>query len=270
MSFYSQSFPHLKVSLKKHQLWVTLDNADQSNAITYQMIESLTEVLTYADFDTEVRVIVLTGEGANFCAGGDVKAMENKTGMFAGESNELRMRYIHGIQQIPKYIEELSTPLIAMVNGAAIGAGCDLAMMCDLRVGTEKSKFGETFVKLGLVPGDGGSFFLQRVIGYSRAMQMSLTGDLVAGEEAFKWGLLNYYVSGDLAAETEKIAEKISANAPIAVQMTKKLMKAAYLQDANTVLDQAAAYQGITQRTADHMIALQAIKDKKTPEFTGQ
>ncbi|MEK2690457.1 enoyl-CoA hydratase-related protein [Bdellovibrio sp. GT3] len=269
MSFYSQSFPHLKVSLKKHQLWVTLDNPEQSNAITYEMVGSLTRVLRFADFDSEVRVIVLTGEGANFCAGGDVKAMENKTGMFAGDSNELRMRYIHGIQQIPKCIEELSTPMIAMVNGAAIGAGCDLAMMCDLRVGSEKSKFGETFVKLGLVPGDGGSFFLQRVIGYSKAMQMSLTGDLVSGEEAFKWGLVNYYVSGDLVAETEKIADKISSNAPVAVQMTKKLMKSAYLHDANAVLEQAAAYQGITQRTQDHFVALKAIKDKKSPEFTG-
>ncbi|WP_413577948.1 enoyl-CoA hydratase-related protein [Bdellovibrio sp. HCB290] len=270
MSFYAQSFPHLKVSLKKHQLWVTLDNPEQSNAITYEMIDSLTRVLRFADFDNEIRVIVLTGEGANFCAGGDVKAMSTKTGMFAGEANELRMRYIHGIQQIPKCIEELSTPVIAMVNGGAIGAGCDLAMMCDLRIGSDKSKFGETFVKLGLVPGDGGSFFLQRVIGYSRAMQMSLTGDLVVGEEAFKWGLLNYFTTTDLLAETEKIAEKIAANAPVAVQMTKKLMKAAYLQDSNTVLEQAAAYQGITQRTEDHFIALQAIKEKKSPEFGGK
>ncbi|KHD88351.1 MAG: 3-hxdroxyacyl-CoA dehydrogenase [Bdellovibrio sp. ArHS] len=270
MDFYLQKFTHLKVSLSGAVLWLRLDNVEQSNAISLEMVDSLTRVLRYADFDSGVRVIVIQGEGPSFCAGGDVKAMQNKTGMFAGESNELRMRYIHGIQQIPKCIEELSTPLIAMVNGPAIGAGCDLAMMCDLRVGSAKSKFGETFVKLGLVPGDGGTFFLQRVIGFSKAMQMSLTGDLIAGEQAYHWGLLNYFVEeAQLEAETRKVAEKIAANAPVAVQMTKKAMKMAYLNDLHTVLDVSAAYQGITQRTADHFTALQAMKDKKTPEFSG-
>ncbi len=271
MNFYAPEFSHLKVALKGSQLWITLNNPEQSNAISYEMTESLISVLKYADFDPQVRVIVITGEGKNFCAGGDVKAMENKTGMFQGESNELRMRYMSGIQQIPKCIEDLSTPVIAMLNGAAIGAGCDLAMMCDLRIGTASSKFGETFVKLGLVPGDGGSFFLQRVIGFSKAMQMSLTGDLVVGEEAYRWGLLNYFVNEtDLVSETEKLADKIVGNAPVAVQMTKKTMKQAYLNDLHSVLDLAAAYQGITQRTADHFEALQAIKDKKTPAFQGK
>lgn len=271
MSFYSQIFPHLKVNLASSVLWVTLDNPEQSNAISLEMVDSLTQVLKYADFDAKVRVIVLKGEGASFCAGGDVKAMQNKTGMFAGESNELRMRYIHGIQQIPKCIEELSKPMIAMVHGPAIGAGCDLAMMCDLRIGTAKSKFGETFVKLGLVPGDGGTFFLQRVIGFSKAMQMSLTGDLIAGEEAYQWGLLNYLVAeADLEVETQKLAEKIANNAPVAVQMTKKAMKTAYLSDLQTVLELSAAYQGITQRTQDHFTALEAMKEKKAPSFQGR
>lgn len=271
MSLYSQTHAHLKVKLSGSVLWIALDNPSQSNAISLEMTASLTNLLKHADFDPEVRVIVIRGEGSAFCAGGDVKAMQNKTGMFSGESNELRMRYIHGIQQIPKCIEDLSKPLIAMVNGPAIGAGCDLAMMCDLRVGTLKSKFGETFVKLGLVPGDGGAFFLQRVIGFSKAMQMSLTGDLVSGEEALKWGLLNFLVTEqDLESETQKLAEKIAANAPIAVQMTKKAMKMAYLNDLASILDLSAAYQGIAQRTEDHFIALQAMKDKQAPSFQGR
>jgi len=271
MDFYSQKWTHLNVQRSGAILWLTLNNPEQSNAISLEMVDSLTQVLKHADFDSAVRVIVIKGEGPSFCAGGDVKAMQNKTGMFAGESNELRMRYMHGIQQIPKCIEDLSKPLIAMVHGAAIGAGCDLAMMCDLRIGTAKSKFGETFVKLGLVPGDGGTFFLQRVIGYAKAMQMSLTGDLIAGEEAHRWGLLNYFVKEEeLEAETQKLAEKIAGNAPVAVQMTKKAMKTAYLSDLQTVLDLSAAYQGITQRTQDHFAALQAAKEKKTPYFEGR
>lgn len=270
MSFYSQNHLHLKVELSDNQLWIGLDNPTQSNAISLEMTAALTSVLKHADFDQEVRAIVIYGEGSAFCAGGDIKAMQSKTGMFSGESNELRMRYIHGIQQIPKCIEDMSKPLIAMVNGPAVGAGCDLAMMCDLRIGTSKSKFGETFVKLGLVPGDGGAFFLQRVIGFSKAMQMSLTGELVSGEEALKWGLLNYLVEElDLETETQKLAEKVAANAPIAVQMTKKAMKMAYLSDLATILDLSAAYQGIAQRTEDHFTALQAMKDKRTPNFKG-
>ncbi|MGZ3773125.1 MAG: enoyl-CoA hydratase-related protein [Pseudobdellovibrionaceae bacterium] len=271
MSIYSQSsHAHLKLKWSHPVLWIGLDNSAQSNAITLEMTSSLTSVLKHADFDPEVRVIIIYGEGSAFCAGGDVKAMQNKTGMFSGESNELRMRYMHGIQQIPKCIEDLSKPVIAMVNGAAIGAGCDLAMMCDLRIGTSKSKFGETFVKLGLVPGDGGAFFLQRVIGFSKAMQMSLTGDIISGEEALNWGLLNYLVSEkELENETQKLAEKIAANAPVAVQMTKKAMKLAYLNDLSTILDLSAAYQGIAQRTEDHFVALEAMKEKKTPSFKG-
>lgn len=271
MSFYSQKFEHLTLKFVGHILWVSLNNPDQMNAISLAMVDSLTRVLKYADFDTSVRVIVIAGEGSAFCAGGDVKAMQARTGMFEGDSNELRMRYIHGIQQIPKCIEDLSKPLIAMVNGPAVGAGCDLAMMCDVRIGTTKAKFAENFVRLGLVAGDGGSFFLQRVVGYAKAMQMSLTGEFVIGEQAQQWGLLNYIVKEEeLLVETEKLAERIAHNAPIAVQMSKKLMKLAYLNDSQMTLDMAAAYQGIAQRTDDHFLALQALKEKKAPLFQGQ
>jgi enoyl-CoA hydratase/carnithine racemase len=271
MSFYAQVYPHLQLLRDNHLLWVTLDNIEQSNAISLEMVESLTTVLRFADFDSDVRVIILTGAGASFCAGGDIKAMEQKSGMFHGESNELRLRYMNGIQRIPLVIESMSTPLLAMVNGPAIGAGCDLAMMCDLRVGSAKSRFGETFVKLGLVPGDGGSYFLQRVIGFSRAMQMSLTGDIVSGPEAMDWGLLNYLVDeAKLKEETEKIALKIAENAPVAVQMTKKTMKNAYRNELQTVLDLAAAYQGIAQRTEDHFVALSGMKEKKKVTFSSK
>lgn len=271
MSFYSQIFTHLKANRADSVLWLSLDNQEFSNAISLEMVTSLTTVLREADQDPNIRVVVIRGQGNVFCSGGDVKAMKSKTGMFAGESNELRLNYIHGIQQIPKVMEEFSKPLIAMVNGAAIGAGCDLAMMCDLRVGCENSKFGETFVKLGLVPGDGGAFFLQRVIGYAKAMQMSLTGELVSGEEAKNWGLVNYYTeASNLEAEVQRIALKIAENPPVAVQMTKKAVKLAQRSDLSTILELSAAYQGITQRTQDHFAALEAMTNKSTATYTGK
>jgi len=268
MAFYEHTYPHLKLQQKGHQLWLTLNNPEQSNAITLEMVDSLCKVLKHADFDANIRVIILSGEGKNFCSGGDVKAMSEKTGMFQGESNELRMRYMHGIQQIPKTIEDLSTPVIAMVNGAAIGAGCDLAMMCDLRIGTASTKFGETFTKIGLIPGDGGTFFLQRVVGYAKAMEMTLTADLYEGQKAKDFGLMNFLVEdSQLSLETEKLATKIANNAPVAQQMAKKAMKISYLHDLQTSLDLLAAFQGITQRTQDHFEALEAVKAKRAVDF---
>lgn len=272
MNFYSQNFPHIEVTVKHtHQLWITLNNPVQMNAITIPMVNSLVSILKHADFDKEIRVIVLTGAGKSFCAGGDIKAMQDKSGMFEGESNELRMRYMHGIQQIPRCIEEVSTPIIAMVNGAAIGAGCDLAMMCDLRVGSGSSKFAETFTRMGLVPGDGGTFFLQRVVGYAKAMQMFLTAEMFEGKKALEFGLLNHlFEDSIMISETEKFAQKIASNAPIAQAMTKKAMKISYLTDLHTSLDSLATFQGITQRTADHFEAISAFLEKRPPHFLSE
>jgi 2-(1,2-epoxy-1,2-dihydrophenyl)acetyl-CoA isomerase len=255
---YQSELPQLKIEVRQqHQLWITLNNPEKMNAISYEMIDSLITTLKKADFDSQIKVIIIRGESKAFSAGGDVKAMKDQTGMFHGESNELRMRYMHGIQQIPKCMEDLSTPVIAMVNGPAIGAGCDLAMMCDLRIGSEKSRFGETFTKIGLVPGDGGTFFLTRAIGFSKAMQMTLTSDIYDGEAAHKFGLTHYFVNHEvLEIETEKLAQKICSNSAVAIQMSKKALKIAYLHDLHTSLDLLAAFQGIAQRTPEHLDSL--------------
>lgn len=273
MSFYrSKKFTDLEVEVKNlHQLWVSLNNPDQMNAITTKMIDSLVEVLSYADFDKTIKVIVLTGNGKNFCAGGDIKAMEEKSGMFAGESNELRARYQHGIQRIPLCIESVSTPIIAMVNGAAVGAGCDLSMMCDLRIGSEKTRFAETFTRMGLVPGDGGTFFLQRVVGYAKAMEMFLMAKPFEGFKAKEFGLLNFLVDeASLIDETIKLADAVASQAPVAQKLTKKAMKISYLHDLQSSLDVLASFQGISQRTADHFEAIKSFKEKRTPNFLGE
>ena len=252
-------------------LWVTLNRPKFSNSFSDEMITELCGLLREADWDDDFRVIILTGAGKNFCAGGDVKAMEEKTGMFAGDPERLRRRYTKGIQQIPLTIESLQTPLIAMVNGAAIGAGCDLACMCDLRMGCKQSRFGETFAKLALVPGDGGTFFLQRVIGYTKAMELSLTGRVITAEEALAIGLLNYLVEEDaLKQETEKLASSIANNSPVAVSMIKKAIRQARTAEISGHLDLMAAFQGITQRTEDHFEGVKALKEKRQPHFKGQ
>lgn len=261
----------IKTEKRNYSLWITLNNSSTSNSINYEMIELLVSGLDKAERDSEIRTIVITGEGKNFCSGGDLNQMQKKEEMFAGESDELRRRYELGIQRISKAMESLSKPTIALVNGAAAGAGCDLACMCDIRIGTKNSKFLESFVKIGLVPGDGGTFFLQRVVGYARAMEMTLTGRVVAADEALQMGLLNrIFEETEVVSETQKMADLISSNAPIATQMAKKAMKVSYLHDLHTTLDLLAAYQGIAQRTSDHFEALKAVTEKRSPNFKNQ
>ncbi len=268
MSFYQQKFEDLLVEQKDSILWITLNRAEASNAYSSAMVKSFVEVLRHADFDTNVRVIVVTGAGKNFCAGGDIKAMKNKTGMFAGESNELREAYQTGIQQIPATISNLKTPIIAMVNGAAVGAGCDLAAMCDLRVASTEASFAETFAKVGLVPGDGGAFFLTRLIGFGKAMEMFLTAKTFSAAEAEKMGLVNQVVlPNELKEKTQELAQKLAELPPMALQMTKKALIHAYQNDLNSHLELMAAYQGITQRSSDHFKALDGMMEKKRPTF---
>ncbi|WP_419662448.1 EchA3: enoyl-CoA hydratase/isomerase [Desulfosarcina variabilis str. Montpellier] len=269
--YLTHTYSDLIVDVDSPLLWVTLNRPQYSNSFSDQMISDLCRLLREADWDDDVRVVILTGAGKNFCAGGDVKAMEEKTGMFAGDPEELRRRYTKGIQQIPITIESLQTPIIAMVNGAAIGAGCDLACMCDMRIGCRHSRFGETFAKLALVPGDGGAFFLQRVVGYAKAMELSLTGRIVTAEEALALGLLNTLVEeASLKEETGKIARMISGNSPVAVSMIKKAIRQARTAEISGHLDLVAAFQGITQRTADHFEGVRALKEKREPHFKGQ
>ena len=268
MSFYLRPFEDLLVEKKKQTLWVTLNRPDASNAYSTGMVKALVEVLKFADIDNEIRTIVITGAGKNFCAGGDVKAMKGKSGMFAGESNELREAYQAGIQQIPLTFSQLKTPVIAMVNGAAVGAGCDLAAMCDLRVASEEASFAETFAKVGLVPGDGGAFFLTRLIGFGKAMEMFLTCKMISATEALKIGLVNQVVlPQELKNKTEELADHLATLPPIALQMTKKAVIHAYQHDLNSHLELMAAYQGITQRSSDHFKALDGMIEKKRPTF---
>lgn len=258
-----QDLPHLKLQQTDKLLWITLNNPESMNSITLEMIDSLTRTLRQADVDPSVEIILIRGEGNAFSSGGDVLAMHEKSGMFAGDSNELRLRYQHGIQMIPKTMEDISKPVIAVVNGAAVGAGCDLAMMCDIRIGSAKSKFSESFGKLGLVPGDGGTFFLQRVVGFAKAMQMTLTCEMIEGQKALEWGLLNYLVSeSELFLEAEKLAQQICKNGSVSLSMAKKALKISYLHDIHTTLDLLAAYQGIAQRTSYHQEAVEKFVNK--------
>ena len=265
------NFKTITYEVRDYLCWITLNDPQRRNAISLEMVDDLTTCLRHFDQDSSVRVFILRGAGRAFSAGGNVKDMLNKTGMFEGEPFELRRRYELGIQQIPKTIEALNKPIIAMVNGAAIGAGCDLAFMCDMRILCEHSKFGETFSKLGLLPGVGGTYFLTRAVGYSKAMQMFLTGDIFSGEEAYKMGLGNYFTTSEnLEILTERVASKVASNAPEAIQLTKRILKSSLRRELEDQLNILAAYQSMAQRMDDHFEGVNALLEKRSAEFKGE
>lgn len=250
---------------------ITLDRPEARNAYSDAMIDSLLAAFDAAEADPSIRCVVLTGAGKAFSAGGDLKAMRDKTGMFAGDPAELRARYIDRIQRIPRRLARCPLPIVAAVNGAAIGAGLDLACMCDVRVAAEGVKLGSTFTKVGLVPGDGGAWLLQRVIGLPKALELMLTARVVLGEEALAMGLVNRLVPLEsLLDEAMATARQIAANAPLAVQLTKQAAYRAYTGELESALEHAATYQAIVQNTEDHLEAVNALLEKRAPRFQGR
>ncbi|MHA3020655.1 crotonase/enoyl-CoA hydratase family protein [Mycobacterium sp. BMJ-28] len=236
------------------QLW-TINRPDVGNAITdSDVIASFEAQVDAANQDNRVRAIILTGAGKIFSAGGNVKEMADRSGMFGLDAIDQRRAYIDGIQRIPRALARLEVPLIAAVNGAAIGAGCDLAMMCDIRIASERASFAESFVQLGLIPGDGGTWFLPSAIGYARAAEMTFTGERVDAATALEWGLVNRVVlHEDLLTQARALADRIAANPPHALRMAKRLLQESRTGSLESTLSMAAAMQPLAHHDAEHM-----------------
>lgn len=262
---------HLRYELDGHIATLTLDRPEARNAYSPEMVESLIAALDQAELDDAVRVIVLTGAGRAFSAGGDLKLMLDHQGMFEGNPVQLRSRYLEGIHKVPRRVARFTKPIVAAVHGAAIGAGLDLACMADLRIAAEGTSFGSTFVKVGLVPGDGGAYFLSRVIGFGRALDLILTGRVIDCQEALAMGLVNRVVPADaLMDEARRTATMIAANAPIAVRLARSACHRAWDLPLDAALEMAATYQGIAQNSADHDEGVRAILERRDPTFTGR
>lgn len=251
---------------------ITLNRPDLRNPISEPaVIEGLLGVLAAMEADPSVRVAILTGAGAAFSSGGNINAMKPGAGLNAGLPARTRGNYKRGIQQLPLAFAALEVPVIAAVNGAAVGAGLDLACMCDLRIAGQSAKFAESFVKLGIIPGDGGAWLLQRVIGFSKAAELSLTGETIDAAEALACGLVSRVVpDADLMDAARALAGKIAANPPFAVRMAKRLLWEARRADLATILEMSAAMQAVAHATADHEEAVDAFLTKRAPRFTGE
>lgn len=250
---------------------LTLNEPDSRNAISQTMVEELVNVCERISRDASVRCVILTGKGKSFSAGGNVKDMRERKGMFADRSVPAqRQDYLYGIQRIPLALYNLEVPTIAAVNGHAIGAGCDLSLMCDIRVASENAVFGESFVRLGLISGDGGAWFLQRTIGRSRAYELTLTGDIIDAKTAFEYGLVSRVVADDeLMDATEQVARRIAVHPPHTLRLNKRLLRESEQASLEQSLNLAASFQAIAQQTQDHHEAVDAFFEKRAPEFSG-
>jgi enoyl-CoA hydratase/carnithine racemase len=249
---------------------ITLDRADARNAYSDGMLSGIERTFDRAESDPEVRVIVLAAAGPAFHAGGDLKAMRDRTGMFAGGAAELRRAYLDGIHRVPRQLQRCDKPVIAAIQGPAIGAGLDLACMCDLRVLARGAQLGSTFVKVGLVPGDGGAYFLARTIGFARALELILTARLVDADEALAIGLVHRVVEpGTAEASAIAWARELAALPPVALRLAKRAAYRSFDLGADEALELAATFQGLAQTTDDHVEAVRALLERRPPQFRG-
>ncbi|MCB1910164.1 MAG: crotonase/enoyl-CoA hydratase family protein [Rhodocyclaceae bacterium] len=233
---------------------LTLNRPDTRNVLAGpEEWDELADACRHVQRDDSVKVVILTGAGSAFCAGGNVRDFHEKKGLAAGSPAQIRENYRRGIQRIPLAFWRLDVPTIAAVNGPAIGAGCDLACMADIRIASENARFAESFVQLGMIPGDGGAWFLQRVLGFSRAAELSFTGDLIDARMAREIGLVNHVTKPErLLEEARHLAARIAANPGGALRMTKRLMREAQHAGIETVLELSAAYQALTHSSSEH------------------
>jgi len=249
-------------------LTLTMNQPDTRNALTGNTaVDEFVQACDAIRLDTSIRCVIITGEGPVFSSGGNVKDMQR---FFTQDlqPDVIREEYRNGIQRIPKALFNLDVPVIAAINGPAIGAGLDLTCMCDIRIASDKATFAESFVRVGIVPGDGGAWLLPRAVGMSKASEMAFTGEALTAQEALACGLVSRVVAPDqLMAEARKVAGKIAANPGAVLRMTKRLLREGERSSLESLLELSAGYQAIAHKTASHKEAVMAFVEKRTPHF---
>ena len=261
------SEPHVLYSAQREVATITLNRPEARNAFSPGMITLWREFLEKAKADDAVRVIIITGKGDTFCSGGDIREMaEGKL-----KSWNMKNYLWEGVHRIVLTKEDLDKPVIAAINGAAMGAGLDMALMCDLRVCSDKAKLAESYIMMGLVPGDGGAYFLPRVVGLTKALELLLTGDVLDADEALRVGLVNTVVPHErLMEEAAALAGKIASRPPLAIRMIKRAVYQGLASSLRTHLDYVSSQLALLSETEDHQEAARSFLEKRKPLFKGK
>lgn len=244
--------------------FVTLDRPEIRNALTgEEMLEHLLDAIHDAETDQSVGVLVLAASGPAFSAGGDIKEMAAQRGMFEGNAATIIENYRDTIQQLTRFMATTDLVTIAAVNGPAIGAGFDLVLGCDLRLGSPLARFAHTFIEMGIIPGDGGAWLLPREVGWQRATELALTARSVDADEAVKMGILLEVVSEqELDSRVTTLAKTIASKPRPAVTMAKRLLRHARSMDLDGFLELSAALQAAAHSTPEHLEAVNAYVAK--------
>lgn len=247
---------------------ITLNRPDVLNAVNEKMGQELLDSLSAAERDSEVRCVVITGKGRAFCAGEDIQDL--RSDYDRGVNPKLGQRLLHKYNPIIRRIRHMEKPVIAAVNGVAAGAGAGIAYSCDLRIASDAAKFIQAFIRIGLAPDSGTSFFLPRLVGFSKAMQLAMTGEELSIQDAERFGLVSRVVPSDqLMSTTREIATKLARGPTKAVGLTKRALNKSISSDLETVLEYESYVQEIAGATSDHIEAVKAFFEKRKPTFKG-
>lgn len=261
----------LKISREGAVVVLTIDDPKTRNALSPELTRALVAACADINDDMTIGSAILTGAGDVFCAGGNIKDMYARANHFAGNAAEIRRTYQSGVQSVARALYELEVPMIAAVNGAAMGAGMDFATMCTIRIASEKAKFAESFIKLGLTSAAGGAWFLTRAIGASTAAEMALTGDTIDAARAMEIGLVSHVVAHDtLLDEARSLAARITRHPPHSIRLNTRLLRESARLDLTSALELASAMQAVVQQTEDQYEGVAAAVEKRKPEFKGR
>jgi enoyl-CoA hydratase/carnithine racemase len=246
---------------------ILLNRPERKNAFTTEMLDEWSEILVEARTDDGVGAIILTGAGDAFCSGGDFEGLspDAKDEPTPYDRKAFLTDHVH---RIAYALEDLDKPVIAAINGVAVGAGLDFALMCDMRFMASSARVSEGYIRVGLVPGDGGAYYLPRLVGTAKALELLLTGDFIDAKEAHRIGMVNQvYDDGELMDETRAFAEKLAAGPPLVTRMIKRAVYQSARSDLRTSLDLISSHMGIVQSMEESHEAFNAFREKRAPRF---
>jgi 2-(1,2-epoxy-1,2-dihydrophenyl)acetyl-CoA isomerase len=264
-----EGYPDIIYTKENHIATITMNRPDKMNAWTPEMSDSLYRAVEDSASDDDVRVIIVTGTGRAFCSGADVKAMAAKfkqpgspAAMGQGRPDRISLHLL--MQRCPK-------PIIGAINGAAVGGGLDFACACDIRIASDRARFAEVFIRRGLLPAAGGTYFLPRLVGIDNALFMAMTGEMVNAEEAKRIGLVTMVVPHEeLEIAALEMAEKLANGPTLAIQKTKQAIYEGLKMDLEETLKYIQAQMQELNRTRDHQEGATAFVEKREPEFRGE
>ena len=250
-----------------HVAVITFNNPEKLNAFSVEMLEAYIDRLRECGDREDVRCVVVTGAGRGFCSGGDTGGMGGAQTTVHAVKSGLWDR----IQKISQTVQTIDKPVLAAVNGVAVGAGMDMALHADIRYAAKSARFAETYVRMGLVPGNGACWFLPRIIGVQRALEMLWTSKFVMADEAKEIGLVcDVFEDEDLMPKVLEIAKTIASGAPISVQLIKRLVHQNQTMDLRSSLDMVSSHMTLARMSEDHVEAISAWREKRTGDFKGR